>query len=145
MRQLPSLRGYFGIGVEGVSKAMNLGALLRTAHAFGASFAFAIAPDLKPRDIKRSDTADSPQHLPFYTFAGAAELSLPKGCALIGIEFLEHATELPRFRHPLQAAYVLGPERGSLSPELTRACDFLVRIPDPLLRQSKRCGRGRDV
>ena len=29
-------RGYFGIGVEGVSKSANVGALLRTAHAFGA-------------------------------------------------------------------------------------------------------------
>jgi tRNA G18 (ribose-2'-O)-methylase SpoU len=27
--------GNFGIGVEGVSKPMNLGALLRTAHTFG--------------------------------------------------------------------------------------------------------------
>jgi len=34
------MRGYFGIGVEGISKAYNLGAVLRTAHAFGASFAF---------------------------------------------------------------------------------------------------------
>ena len=36
------MKGYFGIGVEGISKAMNLGSLLRTAHAFGASFAFAV-------------------------------------------------------------------------------------------------------
>ena len=37
-----AMRGYFGIGVEGISKPMNLGAILRTAHAFRASFAFAI-------------------------------------------------------------------------------------------------------
>ena len=36
------MRGYFGIGIEGVSKPMNLGSLMRTAHAFGASFCFAI-------------------------------------------------------------------------------------------------------
>ena len=35
-------RGYFGIGVEGVSKPMNVGALMRTAHAFGASFVFTL-------------------------------------------------------------------------------------------------------
>lgn len=129
MRPPPTARGYFGIGVEGVSKPMNLGALLRTAHAFGASFAFAIAPDLRMREVKRSDTSDAPQHLPFYTFASAPELMLPKGCALVGVEMLDQATELPSFRHPRQAAYVLGPERGSLSAELIRACDFLVRIP----------------
>jgi tRNA G18 (ribose-2'-O)-methylase SpoU len=123
------LRGYFAIGVESVSKPMNLGAVLRTAHAFGASFAFAVAPDLKWRDVKRSDTSHSEEHLPFYTFASVSELRLPKGCALVGIELTEDAVELPRFRHPLQAAYVLGPERGSLSAELVAACDHLVRIP----------------
>ena len=129
MRPSPAARGYFGVGVEGVSKPMNLGALLRTAHAFGASFAFTIAPDLRLRDVKRSDTSHAPHHLPFYTFASVEELMLPRGCALVGVELLDEAAELPSFRHPQRAAYVLGPERGSLSAELTRVCDFLVRIP----------------
>ena len=34
------MKGYFGIGVEGISKATNVGTLLRTAHAFGAAFVF---------------------------------------------------------------------------------------------------------
>ena len=38
------MRGYFGIGVEGISKPMNLGNLLRSAHAFGASFFFTVSP-----------------------------------------------------------------------------------------------------
>jgi tRNA G18 (ribose-2'-O)-methylase SpoU len=125
----PAQRGYFGIGVEGVSKPMNLGALLRTAHAFGAAFAFAVAPDLSFRDARRSDTSSAPEHLPFYTFPGPAELLLPQGCALVGVELLDEASALPSFRHPQQAAYVLGPERGSLSPELVALCDFVVRIP----------------
>jgi len=36
------MRGYFGVGVEGISKSYNLGAVLRTSNAFGASFAFTI-------------------------------------------------------------------------------------------------------
>ena len=32
------LRGYFGVGVDGISKPMNLGNLVRIAHAFDASF-----------------------------------------------------------------------------------------------------------
>src|SRR3546814_2552323 len=31
---LPVMRGYFGIGVEGISKPMNVGNLFRSAHAF---------------------------------------------------------------------------------------------------------------
>jgi tRNA G18 (ribose-2'-O)-methylase SpoU len=43
----PPARGFFAIGVEGISKAVNLGNLLRSAHAFGASFVFTIGADDK--------------------------------------------------------------------------------------------------
>ncbi|MBC8049672.1 MAG: RNA methyltransferase, partial [Chitinophagales bacterium] len=39
------------------------------------------------------------------------------------------AVDLPSFRHPLQAAYVLGPERGVLSPQVLERCDHVVKIP----------------
>jgi hypothetical protein len=39
-------RGYFDI--ERVSKAVNLGDLLRSAHAFDASFVFTIGADAGP-------------------------------------------------------------------------------------------------
>jgi hypothetical protein len=31
------------------------------------------------------------------------------------VELVEASIPLPSFRHPLRAAYILGPERGSLS------------------------------
>ena len=36
---------------------------------------------------------------------------------------------MPSFRHPPQAAYVLGAERTDLSSELLQRCDYVVRIP----------------
>ena len=57
------------------------------------------------------------------------ELALPEGCRLVGVELLDEAIDLPSFRHPLRAAYVLGPEQGALSPELLARCDHVVRIP----------------
>ena len=45
------------------------------------------------------------------------------------MELLDEAIDLPSFRHPLRAAYVLGPEQGALSPELIARCDHVVRIP----------------
>ncbi|HKY95217.1 MAG TPA: RNA methyltransferase [Kiloniellales bacterium] len=122
-------RGYFGIGVERISKPMNLGALLRTAHAFGASFAFTVAAAFPAREVKLSDTSDSGPHLPLYEAATIDELALPKGCVLVGVELAEDAVDLPSFRHPLSAAYILGPERGSLSPEAQARCAHVVRIP----------------
>jgi len=123
------MRGYFGIGVEGISKSFNVGNLFRSAHAFGASFVFTVNADYKKRDGKQADTSDALANLPFYSFPSVAEMSLPKTCALVGVEFLEDAVELPSFHHPRQAAYVMGPERNNLSPEMLKRCDHVIRIP----------------
>ena len=122
------LRGYFGVGVDGISKPMNLGNLVRIAHAFDASFFFSVAPRLKLSDAQ-SDTSRAQGALPFYSFASPADLRLPLGCRLVGVEITDDAVELPRFRHPSRAAYVFGAERFSLSPRVLKACDFVVRIP----------------
>lgn len=128
MRQA-NTRGYFGIGVEGVSKSANVGALLRTAHAFGASFCFTVGAGFDARAGRAADTADTPAHVPLWRFPMPGALALPQGCVLVGVELLDEATELPSFRHPLSAAYVLGPERSGLSPEVLAQCRHVVRIP----------------
>jgi tRNA G18 (ribose-2'-O)-methylase SpoU len=109
------MRGYFGIGAEEMSKPMNLGALMRTAHAFGASFFFTISRSF--------------DHMPYYPYDTLDAMRLPKGCVLVGIELTDDAVELPRFQHPQAAAYVLGRERGSLSDELVSKCQHIVKIP----------------
>src|SRR5436305_14498832 len=123
------MRGYFGIGAEGVSKSANVGALLRTGHAFGASFCFTIGAGWDARAQRSADTADTPRHVPLWRFESVAAAVLPRECVLVGVELLDEAVDLPSFRHPLNAAYVLGPEQGSLSPDLLARCDHVVRIP----------------
>lgn len=122
-------RGYFGVGVEGISKPGNVGNLVRSAHAFGASFVFFIKPETDVQDIRVSDTSNAGTHVPHYIYPAVSELVLPEDCTLVGIELTEDAIELPSFRHPLRAAYVFGPELGSLSPELIKKCAYIVRIP----------------
>ena len=122
-------RGYFGIGAEGISKSANVGALLRTGHAFGAAFCFTIGTGWDARAGRTADTADTPLHVPMWRYATLDELSMPRGCVLVGVERVEDAVELPSFRHPLNAAYVLGPERAGLSPALLARCDHVVKIP----------------
>lgn len=123
------MRGYFGIGAEGVSKPMNLGALMRSAHAFGASFFFTVNAHPKVREAYRSDTSRSFEHLPYYPYDDLESLRLPKGCLLVGVELTDDAVELPAFRHPPAAAYVLGRELGSLTPEMQARCAYIVKIP----------------
>ena len=122
------MRGYFGIGAEGISKPMNLGNLIRSAHAFGASFVFLVDAHYTIGSAL-SDTSQAEAQLPLYRFASVEELVLPGRCLLIGVELLDEAVELPSFRHPQNAAYVFGPERSSLSPEMVARCDHVVKIP----------------
>ena len=123
------MRGYFGIGVEGVSKAMNVGSLFRSAHAFGASFVFTVAAVYSRTEGTKSDTSDATSHLPFYAFPDIGTLALPQGCSLVGVEITDQAIELPSFHHPKTAAYILGPERGALSPALIERCAYVIKIP----------------
>lgn len=128
------MRGYFGIGIDGVSKSGNIGNLVRTAHAFGAAFVFAV----RPMVVKHSgemvtkvltDTSKSAGQLPFYNYATPADIVVPQGCRMVGIELTDDAVELPSFRHPLNAIYVLGGERRSLSDDMAARCDDMIRIP----------------
>ncbi len=122
------MRGYFGIGAEGISKAMNLGNLIRSAHAFGASFVFLVDAFYTARSAI-SGTSRAGGQLPIYDYPSVEEMRLPRDCRLVGVELVEDAIPLPSFRHPRAAAYVFGPERGSLSPAMLARCDFVVRIP----------------
>lgn len=123
------MRGYFGIGVEGISKEGNLGNLVRSAHAFGASFFFVVNSNIDVRAVRATDTSGAFDHMPLYIWDSVEEMDLPKGCRLVGLEFMDEASELPCFRHPTRAAYILGPEMGDLSPEIVERCEFLVKIP----------------
>ena len=122
------IRGYFGVGIENSSKQMNAGNLFRTAHAFGAAFLFTINAEYSVKKVK-SDTSIAPKTIPWYDFKSPKDLKLPNGCSLIGVEFNTDSIELPVFRHPSNAAYIFGPELGSLSQNILERCIQVVKIP----------------
>lgn len=123
------MRGYFGIGVEGINKPFNVGNLFRSAHAFGASFVFTVAATYRRAEGGQTDTSDALANMPFYEIPSVNVMDLPKGCSLVGVELQDDAVELPSFNHPRCAAYVLGPEKASLSSKITAKCDHIIRIP----------------
>ena len=123
------MSGYFAMGVEGSSKENNAGNLIRSTHSFGGSFFFFIKPAVDLKAVRHSDTSQAVTSMPLYNFPTANDLILPNKCALVGVELTEDAVDLPSFRHPKAAAYVLGPEKGNLSDEMQERCDFIVKIP----------------
>lgn len=123
------MRGYFGVGVENISKEQNVGTIARSAHSFGASFFFTIQPSIDVKALRTSDTSDAFDHMPYYQYDEALKLELPMECTLVGVELTDEAIELPSFRHPRRAAYILGPEMGSLSEGVQDQCHHIVKIP----------------
>ncbi len=123
------MRGYFAIGVEGINKSGNMGTLMRSAHAFGASYFFAIRPDVDFRELRLTDTSGSVDHVPYFSYDSVEDFTLPRHCSLVAVELVEGAVELPSFRHPTCAAYILGSEMGSVSPQILALCDHVIKIP----------------
>jgi tRNA G18 (ribose-2'-O)-methylase SpoU len=124
----PSTRGYFAIGAERTSKALNLGNIMRSAHGFGAAYTFTVGAMYQAMEA-RADTSKGQWHVPHYNWATLAEMRLSQGCVLVGVELVDGAIDLPLFKHPLRAAYVLGPEKGSLSDPLLAQCKHVIKIP----------------
>lgn len=123
------MRGYFAVGVEGISKSYNVGNLVRTAHSFGASHFYTIGSELKLSDMRQSDTSGAFDHMPYYEYDTFEDMDMPLDSSLVGIELVEDSIEMPSFRHPTRAIYMMGPEMGSLSPKVQDACDHIVHIP----------------
>ncbi|WP_428483265.1 hypothetical protein [Rhodopila sp.] len=95
-------RGYSGIGVEGASKSANIDALLRAGHAFGAAFCFTVGPGWDRRAARTVDTANTPLAWAAVALPGAGGPGAAARCSGSG------RWKTPSFRHPLNAAYVLG-------------------------------------
>lgn len=128
------MRGYFGIGIDGASKVGNVGNLVRTAHSFGAAFAFAIDPAVnhglgKSPVRDHADTAKSAYNIPFYIYDSATDIQMPEASRMVVVEMTDDAIDLPEFPHPTRAVYILGGERSSVSKATLSRADDIIKIP----------------
>ena len=123
------MRGFFGVGVESISKEANAGAIMRTANAFGASYMFTVGSPLHLSNLTWTDTSKTFLHCPLFQYDHFSDITFPEKTTLVGVELTDESVNLPSFKHPLQAVYMFGPEMGSLSPEIQQQCDFMVKIP----------------
>lgn len=124
-------RGYFGVGIYHPKFDCNTGTLWRTAHSFGASFAFTIGPRYRRQ---ASDTTDFRGSTPFFEFTDfeSSLRLLPYSCLLVGIELDPRARKLEAFAHPERALYLLGAEDHGLPEAVREKCHLLVECPGKL-------------
>lgn len=122
-------RGYFGVAIYRPKTEVNVGTLFRSAHLYGAAFLATVGARYPHRQA--SDTTHARMHIPMHHYNTIDELidGLPFSCPLVGVELDPRAVELPKFRHPERALYLLGAEDHGLPPDVIDRCHHLVQIP----------------
>lgn len=109
----------------------NLAAAIRACSCFGVDslvwtgsrFSFADGERL-PREERMKGYA----HVNFFEHERPFDL-LPDGVTPVCVELVPHAEPLTHFEHPERAAYVFGPEDGSVSQAFRGLCHRFVYIP----------------
>lgn len=124
-----SQRGFYGVGIYHPKTNVNIGTLWRSAYIFGASFIFTIG---RRYTKQASDTMCSPRHIPLYDYLSFEEFkeNLPYLARLICAEINQKSKALKDFKHPHQAAYLLGAEDYGI-PEKILSDSIVLQIESP--------------
>lgn len=122
----------FAIGVEHPKSSDNIGTLFRSAQNFGASLIFTIGRRYKRQ---QSDCQKAWRNIPLLNFESwdAFREHAPMDWVPVVVEICDGAVPLPEFKHPKCAVYILGPEDGSVCPDILGRTKNKVWIP------TKRC------
>ena len=119
------------MALDQVHSPGNLGTILRTGDAVGASGLILLGDAVDPYDpacVRATMGAIFAQRLIRVTAAEFAAWKCRSGCRLVGTS--PHAARDYRaVSYPVQTVLFMGGERRGLSNERQRLCDDLVRIP----------------
>lgn len=126
--------GGLHVVLDGIEDPHNLGAIIRTAHAAGA--AAVVIPERRAAGLTETvarAAAGALAHLPVVrvtNIARALEHLKKAGYWIYGLD--ERGPEqYDRVEYAAPTAFVLGGEGPGLHQNVSRHCDFLVRIPMP--------------
>ena len=123
-------RGFFMIGVVEPRNTLNIGTLIRSAYAFGATAVFGIGARF-PLENEAAHEFD--RHVPVFYFDDAAtfEAAMPENAEFVLIEMHDDARPLQNFVHPERAVYLLGSEYTGMPEEYFALRDktHVVQIP----------------
>ena len=123
-------RGFVGIGIYNGKFYQNIGSLFRTAIQLNCNFVFTIG---ERYTHQRTDTMKCGRHIPIFNFKDWKDFRehLPNNCEIVGVEMVDRAIPLEKFRHPKRAIYLFGGEDCGLSKEAIKKCRYIIKMPSP--------------
>ncbi len=118
-------RGYACVALDQPKFRVNVGSVLRAAHAFDVAAVF-----VRGRRYSRActDTTKAARHLPLHHVEDL-HAAIPHGCVPVAIEFLPDGHDLVHYEHPERAFYVFGGEDATLGERVLSWCRDVVYIP----------------
>jgi tRNA (guanosine-2'-O-)-methyltransferase len=122
-----------GLLLDGVQSPFNVGAMVRTAAAFGVTDLYLIGRTASARDAKAQKMAmgtDRYLNVTSLPEAGpAVERARDQGYFVVGIELTDDARPLHELDLSRDVCLAVGAEDHGLSAACLKACDVLAYIP----------------
>ena len=123
------MRGYASIGLFNPKNSINIGAVLRAAGVYNASFVAVSGERVKFKYKKApTDTMRAYRHLPLLQVTDLKSI-VPYDCVPVAVELIDNAIPLQNYKHPERAFYIFGPEDGSLGKSILNWCRDIIYIP----------------
>ena len=120
---------FVAVGLHRPSRPENIGGVLRAADVYGVELLVLGGGALPPDALGHpTDTTEAWRRIPVVCADEVLD-ALPEECVSVAVERVAEATPLPEFEHPESAAYVFGPENGSLDESILECCTHVVCIP----------------
>jgi tRNA(Leu) C34 or U34 (ribose-2'-O)-methylase TrmL len=120
-----TVSGYCGIGLYNPIDLKNVGAALRAAHVYSASF---VAISGMPYKKQATDTTKGFRHFPLFSTNDLKSI-IPYDCVPVAVDLIDGAKSMVGYKHPKRAFYIFGPENGTLGKEFTEFYRDIVYIP----------------
>lgn len=119
------MRGFAGIGLDNPKHKVNVGAALRAAGVYGASFVAATGGRFGRAP---TDTMKHYRHLPLMRPKDLHDI-IPFDCVPVAVDMIEGAVPLHEYKHPERAFYIFGAEDATLGERTTSWCRDIIYIP----------------
>lgn len=124
----------FAIGLRGAKDPINVGHVLRAAHAYGAAMV-AIDGD---RVKSGTNTSHAENVVPVLRSKDLHAL-IPYGYISVAVELHPRAVDLRTFVHPPKAFYVFGAEDATLGDKTLAWCKHIIYVPTKVCMNLSAC------
>ena len=119
-----------GWAFENPKTMANVGMCFRAAVTLGVADFLAVIGDVR-YSAQHSDTVRAPLSTPTYHYESFEKLShyCPQNCIIVGVELCKRAVPLQEYKHFPRALYLFGSEAEGLSPQATKSCRHIIKLP----------------